>query len=80
VDRHHIEYDSTLNEALQDAAFLRIIDNNQDKAREFLQAIANNSLSDAQITICQTRMVQLSPYFEQYGLTDQVHRCIQTRG
>ena len=80
VDRHHIEYDSKLNEALQDAAFLRIIDNNQDKAREFLQAIANNSLSDAQITICQTRMVQLSPYFEQYGLTDQVHRCIQTRG
>lgn len=80
VDTHHIEYDSKLNEALQDAAFLRIIDNNQDRAREFLQAIANNSLSDAQITICQTRMVQLAPYFEQYGMTDQVHRCIQTRG
>ena len=79
VDIHHIEYDSRLNEALQDAAFLRIIDNNQDRAREFLQAIANNSLSDAQITICQSRMVQLAPYFEQYGLTNQVHRCIQTR-
>ena len=80
VDRHHIEYDSKLNEALNDAAFLRIIDNNQDRAREFLQAIANNSLSDAQITICQTRMVQLAPYFEKYNLTNQVHRCIQTRG
>ena len=80
IDRHHIEYDSKLNEALNDAAFLRIIDNNQDRAREFLQAIANNSLSDAQITICQTRMVQLAPYFEKYNLTNQVHRCIQTRG
>ena len=80
VDIHHIEYDSKLNAALQDAAFLRIIDNNQDRAREFLQAIANNSLSDAQITVCQSRMVQLAPYFEQYGLTNQVHRCIQTRG
>jgi len=80
VDNHHIEYDSRLNEALQDAAFLRIIDNNQDRAREFLQAIANNSLSDAQITICHIRKAQLDPYFEKYGLSNQVHRCIQTRG
>ena len=80
VDSRHVEYDSKLNEALQDTAFLRIIDNNQDRAREFLQAIANNSLSDAQITICQMRKVQLDPYFEKYGMTDQVHRCIQTRG
>ncbi len=79
VDRHHIEYDSKLNAALNDAAFLRIIDNNQDRAREFLQAIANNSLSEAQITICQMRKVQLDPYFEKYGLTDQVNRCIQNR-
>ena len=80
VDAHHNEYDSRLNDALKDAALLRIIDNNQDKAREFLQAIANNSLSDQQITFCQTHMIQLSPYFEQYGLTNQVHKCIQTRG
>ena len=78
VDRHHIEYDSKLNAALNDAAFLRMIDNNQDRAREFLQAIANNSLSDVQITFCQMHRVQLDPYFEKYGMMDQVHRCIQT--
>ena len=80
VDNHHIEYDSKLNEALQNTAFLRIIDNNQNVAREFLQAIANNSLTDSQITICQMRKSQLDPYFKQYGMTDQVQRCIQTRG
>jgi len=79
IDSRHIAYDAKLNEALSDADFLRIIDNNQDVARQFLQAIANNSLSDSQITFCQMHMGQLSPYFEKYGLTDQVNRCIQTR-
>ena len=80
IDTHHNEYDSKLNEALNDAAFLRIIDNNQDRARAFLQAIANNSLSNQQITFCKTHMVQLSPYFTQYGMMPQVYRCIQTNG
>ena len=80
VDRHHIEYDSKLNEALKEAALLRVFDNNQDRVREFLQGIANNSLSDNQITICQMYRSQLDPCFQKYGLTDQVHRCIQTRG
>ena len=80
VDHHHIEYNSKLNAALNDTDFLKRIDNNQNRAREFIQAIANNSLSDNQITICQMRRLQLDPYFEKYGLTDQVHRCIQTRG
>ena len=79
VDKHHKEYDSKLNEALHDTAFLRIIDNNQDNAREFLQAIANNSLTDNQIAFCQLHMNQLAPYFEQYGMLTQVHTCIQTR-
>lgn len=79
VDQDHNNYDSRLNEALQDAAFLRIIDNNQDAARKILQWIANNSLSDQQIVIIQSNMPQLSPYFEQYWMTSQVHRCIQTR-
>ena len=77
IDTHHNEYDSKLNEALNDAAFLRIIDNNQDRARAFLQAIANNSLSNQQITFCKTHMVQLSPYFTQYGMMPQVYRRIQ---
>ena len=76
----HNRYDAKLNEALQDTAFLRIIDNNQDASREILQWIANNSLSDSQIVIIQSNMWQLAPYFEQYGMTSQVHRCIQTRG
>ena len=80
VDHHHIEYNSKLNAALNDTDFLKRIDNNQNRAREFIQAIANNSLSDNQITICQMRRLQLDPYFEKYGLTDQVHRGIQTRG
>ena len=80
VDKKHNNYDAKLNEALKDTALLSIIDNNQDRAREFLQAIANNSLSDQQITFCQTNMAQLFPFFEQYNLTNQVHTCIQTRG
>ena len=79
VDQNHNNYDARLNEALQDAAFLSTIDNNQDVARQILQWIANNSLSDQQIVIIQSNMVQLSPYFEQYWMTSQVHRCIQTR-
>ena len=37
VDQNHNNYDARLNKALQDAAFLRIIDNNQDAARQILQ-------------------------------------------
>ena len=51
MDHHHIEYNSKLNAALNDTDFLKRIDNNQNRAREFIQAIANNSLSDNQITI-----------------------------
>lgn len=79
VDKNHNNYDARLNEALQDAAFLHTIDNNQDRAREVLQAIANNTVSDQQIILIQSNMVQLAPYFEQYWMTSQVHRCIQTR-
>jgi hypothetical protein len=79
VDRHHIEYDSKLNAVLSDAAFLRVMDNNQDRAREFLQGIANNSLSDAQILFYQSHMGELSPIFDRYGMRDQVYTCIQTR-
>ena len=79
VDRHYNEYNSKLKEALNDAAFLRIIDNNQDAAREFLQGIANNSLTDTQIEFCQLHMNQLAPYFDKYGMLTQVHTCIQTR-
>ena len=80
VEKDHIKYNIKLNEALQDTAFLRTIDNNQNVAREILQWIANNSLSDSQIIIIQANMNQLLPYFEQYWMRDQVHRCIQTRG
>ena len=80
VDSHHIEYDSKLNTVLRDAAFLRIMDNKKDRAREFLQGIANNSLSDAQIVFYQSNMGELSRIFDSYGMRDQVHRCIQTRG
>ncbi len=80
VDQNHNNYDAKLNEALNDAAFLRTIDNNQDVAIQILQWIANNSLSDQQILVIQSNMTQLSPYFEQYWITSQVHRCIQTRG
>ena len=79
VDNRHASYDSKLNEALRDSEFLHTIDNNQDRAKEFLQSIVNNSLSDSQIVFCQSHMQQLAPYFSQYGLTDQVHNCIQTR-
>ena len=80
VDETHNKYNKRLNEALKDKAFLSIIDNNQNVAREILQWIADNSLSDSQIMIIQTNMTQLTPYFEQYWMRDQVYRCIQTRG
>jgi len=80
IDTDHNKNDAKLNEALQNAAFLRIIDNNQDAAREILQWIASNSLSDQQIVVIQSNMTQLAPYFEQYWMRDQVYRCIQTRG
>ena len=80
IDANHIDYDRRLNEALMDAAFLRIFDNNQDAARSLLEWIANNTLSDQQITFCQIHMQELSPHFENYWLRDQVYRAIQTRG
>jgi len=79
-DRDQNKTDQKLNNALEEAVFLRIIDNNQDITRQFLQAIASNSLSDAQITFCQSNMAILTPYFEKSGITTQVYRCIQTRG
>ena len=73
------EWGNINNYMLKDANFLRLFENNQNSARNFLQWINNNSLSDQQLYFCQSNMPQLQPYFEQYGLTNQVHRCIQTR-